>query len=104
MDNNITTQHLRWKRAFNPDLFGSWCLPYVKDVFFTIFSFYHYLVTGKKGNQEMCLVVHWKENAKPLICNKTNAKMLEKLAGSSFMDEWVGMAVQLYFDPTVKFG
>ena len=30
--------------------------------------------------------------------------MLEKLAGSSFMDEWVGMAVQLYFDPTVKFG
>lgn len=101
---NITTQHLHWKRAFNPDWFGSWCLPDGKDVILTIAAVDQELVTGEKGSQEMCLVVHWKENAKPLICNKTNAKMLEKLAGSSFMDEWVGMAVQLYFDPTVKFG
>lgn len=101
---DIKTQHLHWKSAFNPDWFGSWCLQDGKDMVLTIGAVNQELVTGEKGNQEMCLVVHWKEDAKPLICNKTNAKMLEKLAGSSFMDDWVGMPVQLYFDPTVKFG
>lgn len=101
---DIKTQHIHWKRAFNPDWFGSWCLPDGKDIVLTIAAVDQELVTGEKGSQEMCLVVHWKEDAKPLICNKTNAKMLEKLSGSAFMDDWVGMAVQLYFDPTVRFG
>ncbi len=100
----ITTQHIHWKRAFNPDWFGGWCLPDGKDMVLTIASVDQELVTGEKGSQEMCLVIRWKEDAKPLICNKTNAKTIEKLAGSSFMDEWVGLPVQLYFDPTVKFG
>lgn len=104
MNQPIQTQHVHWKRAFNPDWFGGWCLPDGKDMLLTIAAVDQELVTGEKGAQEMCLVIHWKEDAKPMICNKTNAKMLEKLAGSAFMDDWIGLPVQLYFDPTVKFG
>ena len=44
MDNNITTQHLHWKRAFNPDWFGSWCLPDGKDVVLTIAAVDHFIL------------------------------------------------------------
>lgn len=47
---NITTQHLHWKRAFNPDWFGSWCLPDGKDVILTIAAVDQELVTGEKGS------------------------------------------------------
>lgn len=101
----MTTQHEHWKKAFNPNYFGGWCLEPGKDMVLTIAAVAEEMVTGEKGAQEMCLVIHWKEpNAKPLICNKTNAETISNLSGSPYIDAWVGTPVQLYFDPNVKFG
>ena len=98
------TQHVHWKRAFNPDWLGGWCLPDGKDIVLTIRSAGQELVTGEKGKQEMCLVLHWVEDARPMICNRTNAKSIQRLVGSPYMDDWVGHKVQIYYDPSVKFG
>lgn len=98
-------EHIHWKKAFNPNYFGGWCFDEGKDMVLTIADVKEELVTGEKGAQEMCLVVHWKEpGAKPLICNKTNGESIAKLVGSDYIDKWVDTPVQLYFDPSVKFG
>lgn len=53
--------------------------------------------TTKKG------VLHFSENIKPLIVNKSKLKPLVNEYGFD-ADSWIGKQVTLYFDPTVKFG
>lgn len=53
--------------------------------------------TTKKG------VLHFNENIKPLIVNKTKLKPLVNKYGFE-TDNWIGKKITLYFDPTVKFG
>jgi hypothetical protein len=45
---------------------------------------------------EMKLVVYFRGQDKGLVCNKTNAKVIEALAKSDDTDDWVGMAITLY--------
>ena len=49
-------------------------------------------------------VILFEEIPQKLICNTTNAKRIEKLLGSPFVEDWVGKKIALYFDKTVKFG
>ncbi len=41
------------------------------------------------------IVAHFVKN-KPLVCNKTNARMMASLAGSDDTDDWNGTLVELY--------
>lgn len=56
-------------------------------------------VAGKKID---CNVAVFKENIKPLVLNATNSKTLRKITGSPFIEDWVGIPVQLYIDHNVK--
>lgn len=48
-------------------------------------------------------VVHWKEPGnKPMILNVARSKAIEKVAGSGYMDDWPGVAVQLYIEHGIK--
>lgn len=93
-----------WKRLYNPNYFGCWCFEDGKDMVLTIERTVQEPVSDEKGKQEMCMVIHFRENVKPLICNKTNAKTIEKLAGSSYIEDWAGLCIQLYADHNVRFG
>ena len=53
--------------------------------------------TTKKG------VLHFNENIKPLIVNKSKLKPLKDKYGFE-TDNWIGKKITLYFDPTIKFG
>ena len=58
-------------------------------------------VAGKKGNFN---IAYFNESIKPLVLNATNSKVVKKLAGgSSFIEDWKGLTVQLYIDPTAKY-
>lgn len=61
-------------------------------------------VTGEGGRKEYLIVIRFKEKIKPFISNKTNNKVIEKLAGSRYMEDWAGTRIEIYFDPSVKFG
>lgn len=51
---------------------------------------------AKQGEkQEMKPVVSFKELEKPLVCNKTNARMIAKITGSDDTDDWTGKKVRL---------
>jgi len=59
-------------------------------------------VAGKKGNHN---IAYFKENIKPLCLNAGNSKILKGFSGgSSFVEDWGGITIRLYIDPTASFG
>jgi len=59
-------------------------------------------VAGRKGNHN---IAYFNESIKPLCLNAGNSKILKNLSGgSSFVEDWGGITVQLYIDATVSFG
>lgn len=59
-------------------------------------------VAGRKGNFN---IAYFNEDIKPLVLNAGNSKTVKKLAGgSSFIEDWKGLTVQLYIDPNASFG
>lgn len=94
-----------WKKLYNPNYFGCWCFEPGKDMVLTIHHVAQELVCDEKGKQEQCMVIHFAEpGAKPLICNKTNSKSIEKQSGSPYIEDWAGIRIQLYADHNVRFG
>lgn len=57
-------------------------------------------VAGKKINAN---IAYFNEPIKPLVLNATNSKIVKGFAKNSpFVEDWAGIAVQVYIDPTVK--
>lgn len=44
------------------------------------------------------------EPLKPMILNATNSKMMAKITGSPFIEDWTGSAIEVYVDGNVRFG
>ena len=93
-----------WKKLFNPNYLGGYSLEPGKDIVLTIKQVRQEIVTGVGGKQEECVVCYWQENEKPMILNKTNTDMIAKLLKTPYIEKWPGHRVQIYFDPSVKFG
>lgn len=59
-------------------------------------------VAGRKGNYN---IAYFNEDIKPLCLNAGNSKTLKNLSGgSAFVEDWSGIVLQLYIDPSVSFG
>lgn len=44
------------------------------------------------------------EKLKPMILNATNSKMMDRLTGSPFIEDWAGKRIVVYVDSNVRFG
>lgn len=91
-----------WKKQFNYDYLGSYSLDGKREVVVSIKGVGAAKVTGQNGRKEDCFVVHYNEMDKPMILNRTNAKAIEKVAGSGLVEDWVGVRVTLYVEKGVK--
>ena len=93
-----------WKKLPNPDYLGAYSLSgengYIEKVV-TIENVRQETVTGTDGKKEMCMVAHL-TGEKPMILNATNCKAIAKVAGSSFVEDWAGVAVTLYVQQGIK--
>lgn len=56
-------------------------------------------VAGKKGNFNIAYFV---EPIKPLVLNSTNSKQIKTFTGSSFVEDWKNVLIELYIDENVK--
>lgn len=56
-------------------------------------------VAGRKGDHN---IAYFAEDIKPLVVNATNSKVLKGFTGSSFVEDWQNISVELYIDPTAK--
>ena len=103
MKNQIKTH---WKRLANKDYIGAYELmtgdePIDLDV--QIVSVEKKTVVGPNNRQDECIVANLK-GQKPLILNATNAKTIEKLAASPFIEDWAGLRITLYVAQVRAFG
>jgi hypothetical protein len=44
------------------------------------------------------------EPLKPMILNATNSKTMKAITGSAFIDDWKNVPVNIFVDPSVRFG
>lgn len=91
-----------WKKLQNPDYFGAWSLD-GKDLDVTIEKVVLEQVTGTDGKKEELPVAYLK-GQKPLILNTTNSKMIAKVVGSSYIEDWAGKRITLYSTKVKAFG
>lgn len=93
-----------WKKLTNPDYLGSYSLEDGQDLILTIQNVRQEVVTGPEGKKEDCLVCYWKEPVKPMILNVTNAKMIEKLLKTPYIEQWSGKRIQIGSEKVKAFG
>ncbi len=93
-----------WKKLTNPDYMGSYSLEDGKDIILTVDYVSSETVTSPEGKKEICTVVHWKEDQKPMILNVTNAKMISKLLKTPYIEEWRGHRLQIGSERIKAFG
>ena len=94
-----------WKKLHNPDYLGAYALEPGKDLIATIKSVAVEKIVGTDGKKEECMVMRFKEpNIKPMIVNSTNAKTIEKLYKTPYIEEWAGRKIQLFVDKVKAFG
>lgn len=84
-----------WKQLINPDYLGAYSLPDGKDITVKITKVVREMVTSVGGKQEECTVAHL-ENQKPMILNVTNSKMIQKIYGTPYIEDWAGKEITLY--------
>lgn len=96
-----TEEHLtHWKRLINPDYLGVYSLDNGRDMTLTIDKVVREVVTSTGGKKEECTVAHFKEKQKPMILNRTNSKMIQKIYGTPYIEEWVGKKITVYASTT----
>lgn len=47
-------------------------------------------------------VVYFQEDLKPMILNVSRSKAIEKVAGSPYFEDWLGVPIQLYIEHGIK--
>lgn len=93
-----------WKKLTNPDYIGAYSLEPGKDMILTIREVKNEIVTGPDGKKEECMVMTFVENVKPMIVNSTNAKTIQKLYKTPYIEEWQGRKIQIFVDKVKAFG
>lgn len=98
------SEHTHWKKLTNPEYLGAYALEPGMDITATIKSVAVEKVIGSDGKKEDCTVMHFVESIKPMILNVTNAKTLEKLYKTPYIEEWSGRKVQIGVESVKAFG
>ena len=96
-----------WKKLINPDYLGAYSLlndngDYIEKTY-TIKSARQEEVKGPEG-KEMCIVLQFVEEQKPMVLNATNAKVITKLYKSQFVEDWSNCRITLYVKNVSAFG
>jgi hypothetical protein len=99
----METNKTHWKVYHNPDYIGAYAFQPNERKILTIKGVRQETIKSQRGSED-CLVVHFKEKEKPLICNVTNSKAIEKVAGSGYIEDWPGTVIELYVTEVPAFG
>lgn len=93
-----------WKKLENPDYIGAYAFQPGEEKTVTIQRVQREMVTGPDGKKEECTVLHFREKDKPMILNATNGKMVAKLAGTPYIEQWTGIRIVIGVEKVKAFG
>lgn len=69
----------------------------------TVKGFRMETLEGDQGDEDK-MVLHFKEDVKPMILNRTNAQLIAVATGASKAGDAVGKQILVYNDHTISFG
>lgn len=88
------TDKTHFRKLFNPLYLGSHDLEPDKEYKVTIEKIERDIeVIGDGGKKQKKAIIHFKGASKPMILNSTNSKMIAKVTGSKYIEEWIGKSV-----------
>lgn len=93
-----------WKKLNNPDYLGAYAFERGEEKIVTIKSVSRETVTGPEGKKSEETVIHFLQDVKPLILNTTNAKIIEKMLKTPYIEEWQGGNIVLVIREVKAFG
>lgn len=93
-----------WKKLTNPLYLGAYSIEGGRDLILTISNVREESVMGTDGKKEDCIVAYFSDADKPMILNSTNCKMIQKLAGTPYIEKWVGLKIQVGVEKVKAFG
>lgn len=93
-----------WKKLVNPNYLGAYSIEGGKDLVLTIKTVRQEEVMGADGKKEECIVCYFSDADKPMILNATNAKMIQKLLGTPYIEDWAGHKIQIGIERVKAFG
>lgn len=93
-----------WKKLSNPNYLGAYSIEDGKDMILTISNVRQEEVIGSDGKKEDCIVCYFSDADKPMILNATNCKQIAKLAGTPYIEKWVGLKIQVGIEKVKAFG
>lgn len=95
-----------WKQFHDYNYLGAYMMPVDgTDLVLTIKDCKREKVAGTDGKKDNCMVMTFVEpGTKPLILNVTNAKTIQKLTGSAFVEDWQNQKISLYVAQVNAFG
>ena len=59
---------------------------------------------GSGSDQEEKTILHFREDMKPMVLNRTNAQLIPVITGAKTTGEAKGQSIVVYNDPTISFG
>lgn len=98
----VTLTH--WKKLVNPNYLGAYSIENGQDLILTIGVVKQETVIGTDGKSEDCIVCYFTEPVKPMILNSTNAKQIQKLLNTPYIEQWSGHRIQVGIEKVKAFG
>lgn len=99
-----TEPKTHWKKNHDYNFLGAYSLVQGSDMVLTIKELKPEEIMGTNGKKEKGFVCHFAEPQKPMILNKTNCKIIEKIYGTPFIEDWIGKKIQLFVTAVSAFG
>lgn len=101
MNQQPTKTH--FKKLQNPDYLGAYDFAEGEQRIATIKDVKQGIIKSERGD-EAEIVVSFVEPFKPMIMNATNAKMIAKISGSNFIEDWKGIQFYIVVKKVKAFG
>lgn len=93
-----------WKKLSNPHYLGAYSIEDGKDLILTISTVRQEQITGADGKKDECMVCYFSDSEKPMILNSTNAKQIQKLLNTPYIEKWAGHKIQIGIEKVKAFG
>lgn len=97
-----------WQKTFDPNYLGSWSLEDREELTATVTKVETVEMFNGQGEKRNRIVIHINKAPKnglllPMVIgNKENARMMEKIANSCYIEDWVGCRVVIYVKRGIK--
>ena len=103
-----TDNKTHYRKVFKSDHLGSADLEEMieegKRLVFKISQVTAEFATKVAGKKIDANIAYFKDGIKPLVLNATNSKIMAKLTGSKFVEDWKDTTIELYINSSVRFG